>query len=549
MSSAGIPNPIADEVIRRQGRMKTWRGNFESVWQQIAQLVLPRADDFLGKRAPGQRTADNLIFDSTGQLALPLYAAAVEAMVCPRTQKWHSLKPLSPKLQDNNPVALYLENMRDLLFKIRYSPHTNFASVMSESFLGLGAFGNYGVFVEDGLHKGLRYQAIPLVELYWLEDSYGTIDTVHRCYMLTARQALQRWPNTLSEKMRECATAEPDREFEFIHCVRPNEERGKVAGWRGYQFASYDICVSDRTLLDEGGFRKMPYAIGRDVTAPREIYARGATWNALADLKMLQMMGRDSIRYAQLTLDPPTITADVDSLAPYSRRAGAINAGYMSDQGTVLAKEMPPNADPRPALEVAQQRRDNVGRALLTPYFQILVDTPQMTATESMYRQQEKGALLAPTMSRQQETLSVVIDREIDILLHAGVFEAELGPVPEELLMEGGGLAVQFDSPLTRAQRSEEAVGILKTIEAITPLANINPGIMRRINGDETLKILSDVNGAPVKWLYNDEQLAAMNEADAQAEQAKQLTEAAPVITESLKNLAQAKQMVTAAPF
>lgn len=544
----GMPNPIVDEAIRRQGRMKTWRSNFDSVWQQIAQLVLPRADDFLGKRAPGQRTADNLIFDSTGQLALPLYASAVEAMVCPRTQKWHSLKPISPKLQDNNRVSRYLEDLRDLLFKIRYAPHTNFASVMSESFLGLGAFGNYGVFTEDGLHKGIRYQAIPLVELFWLEDSYGTIDTVHRSYTLTARQAAQRWPDTLGEKVRNCVANEPDREFEFLHCVRPNEERGAMAGWRGYAFAAYDICVDDRTLLAEGGFRKMPYAIGRDVTAPREIYARGATWNALADLKMLQMMGRDAIRYSQLTLDPPTMTADVDSLAPYSRRAGAINAGYMSDQGVVLAKEMPPNADPRPALEVAEQRRNNVGRSLLTPYFQILVDTPQMTATESMYRQQEKGALLAPTMSRQQETLAVVIDREIDILFHAGVIEHELGPVPEELLTSGG-IAVQFDSPLTRAQRSEEAVGILKTIEAITPLANINPGIMRRINGDETLKILSDVNGAPVKWLFSDEELAAMNEAEAQAEQMKQLTEAAPVISESLKNLAQAKQAATAAPF
>lgn len=543
-----MADDIADEVIRRQGRMKTWRGNFESVWQQIAQLVLPRADDFLGKRAPGQRTADNLIFDSTGQLALPLYASAVEAMVCPRTQKWHSLKPLSPKLQDNNEVARYLEAMRDLLFKIRYAPHTNFASVMSESFLSLGAFGNYGIFVEDGLHKGIRYQAIPLTELYWLEDSYGTIDTVHRDYTLTARQAVQKWPDKLSDKIKECARSEPDREFRFLHAVRPNEEAGRMAGWRGYQFVAYDICVEDRTVMEEGGFRKMPYAIGRDVTAPREIYARGPTWNALADLKMLQMMGRDSIRYAQLTLDPPTLTADVDSLAPYSRRAGAINAGYMSDQGVILAKEMPPNADPRPALEVANQRRDNVGKSLLTPYFQILVDTPQMTATESMYRQQEKGALLAPTMSRQQETLSVVIDREIDILFAAGVFQAELGPPPAALIAEGGGMAVQFDSPLTRAQRSEEAVGILKTIEAITPLANINPGIMRRINGDETLKILSDVNGAPVRWLYTDEQLAAMNAADAQAEQMKQLTEAAPIITSSLKNLADAKQAATAAP-
>jgi hypothetical protein len=246
-----------------------------------------------------------------------------------------------------------------------------------------------------------------------------------------------------------------DREFTFLHCVSPNQERrGGDMSYRGMSYSSYDIDVDNKTLLDEGGFRKMPYAIGRDVTAPREIYARGPTWTALADLKMLQEMSRSQIRYSQLLLDPPTLTADVDSLAAFSRRAGAINAGYLNDQGKPLAIEMPPQGDPRAAMELQSQRRESVGRSLLTPYFQILVDTPQMTATESMYRQQEKGALLAPTMSRQQETLSIIIDREIDILQHAGVFLEALGPPPDALMMEGGGLSIEYDSPLTRTQRS-----------------------------------------------------------------------------------------------
>lgn len=542
---------IAKDIVQRQGRMKTYRGNFESVWQRISELVLPRADNFLGQRYPGQRQADNLIFDSTGQMAVPVFAAAVESMVCPRTQKWHNLKPVSPKLKENYRVMKYLEDMRDLLFRVRYSPHTNFASVMSENFISLGAFGNYGIFTEDGYHLGIRYQSIPLVELYWQEDSYGTIDTVHRCYKLTARQAMQResWQQKMPEAVKTAAEKEPERQFEFIHCVMPNTERkGSDKSWRGYAFCAYDVCIEGMVTLAEGGFRTMPYAIGRDVTGPGEVYARGSAWTCLSDMRMLQEMSKTAIRYAQLTLDPPTITADLDSMAPYARRAGAINAGYLSDQGKPLAMEMAPQADPRAALDMQNQRRDSVNRSFLVPFFQILVDNPQMTATEAMLRAQEKGALIAPTMSRSQETLSLVIQREIDILDHAGVFEAALGPMPDELRADGMP-QIQFDSPLTRAQRSQEGVGIIQTIEAITPLANIDPRVMKRINADEVLKILADVNGAPIKILYSDDEMAEIDAQAAQKEQLANLVAAAPQVAGAAKDMAQAGKEAASTPF
>ena len=40
--------------------------------------------------------------------------------------------------------------------------------------------------------------------------------------------------------------------------------------------------------------------------------------------------------------------------------------------------------------------------AFLVTLFQILIDTPQMTATEVLQRAQEKGMLLAPTAGRMQ---------------------------------------------------------------------------------------------------------------------------------------------------
>ena len=54
------------------------------------------------------------------------------------------------------------------------------------------------------------------------------------------------------------------------------------------------------------------------------------------------------------------------------------------------------------------QRHRSINDAFLVTLFQILVDSPSMTATEAMLRSQEKGALLAPTSSRRRNSSGVM---------------------------------------------------------------------------------------------------------------------------------------------
>ncbi len=536
----------ADEAIRSQERLKTYRSNFEETWTKILEIVLPRADQFNIKYTPGTRREQH-VYDSTAQLALPSFAAAMESLLCPRTQKWHNLRPLSEKLADSEKIKAYLEAKRDLLFRIRYSRQANFASQISEVFLGLGSLGTGGLFIEDGLARGPLYQGIPLSELYIQEDAYGIIDTIHRRYPLTVRQAYQKWGDSLPENMLSVREKEPEREFEFLHVVRPNTERKNGdSTYRGMGKTALDIAIEGRKTLQRGGYRCMPYAVSRYVTAPREVYGRSPAWDAFADIRSLNLMGKTSLRAGELAADPPWATADVDSMAPFSMRPGAINPGYLDDRGNLLAKALQPEGDPRFGLELQDQKRQSINRSFLVTLFQILVDTPTMTATEALLRAQEKGALLAPTAGRQQtELLDVIVTRELDIMKAGGVFD----DMPEELRAEGGEMSIVYDSPLTRAQMAEEGVGILRTLEAAGSIAQFDESIKHQINGKRTLRRLRDINGAPIDMLNTDEELAAADQAAASEAQMQQLLAAAPVVADTAASLAKTQQAQTAAPF
>lgn len=543
-----MPSDTAKEIIRLQEHRKTGRTNFERQWHEIALRVLPRYDDFLTKRTPGARR-DQYIFDSTAPLALNSFAAAMESLLTPRTQKWHNIAPADPALKTNKRVMLYLQNVRDILFRVRYSAHANFASQINEAYMSLGAFGTCGLYTEDAYDKGICYQHIPLAELYISENAQGIVDTVDRRYEFSARNAYSRWGEQLPEKIRVAAEREPDRRFEFIHAVRPNNDRKHDSKThRGMAIEAFDVCIEGSLLLASGGFRTMPYAVSRYVTANREMYGCSPAQDSLADIMTLNEMGKTALRYGQLVSDPPWLTADVDSLEPFSVRPGSINAGYLNERGEVLAKSLVPEGDPKFGLDIQNQKREAINRSFLVTLFQILVDTPEMTATEVMERAQEKGALLAPAMGRQQsELLGPIIEREIDILAHAGV----LPPPPPELAQSGGHIDIVYDSPLTRAQRADEGVGIMRTLEVAGQLAQFDKTgrVLRKINTDRTLEILSQINGAPADMLFDDAEMAQQDQAAAQQQQLTNLAQMAPAVTQSIKNVAQANQASTQAPF
>ena len=534
-----------NEIVSRWEGMKRYRANFERTWSEIAVRVLPRADDFIVRRAPGVKR-EEYVFDSTAQLALPAFAAAMESMLTPRTQKWHNLRPSDPKLLENEEVMRYCEYVRDLMFRVRYAPYANFASQSYEGYMSLGAFGTGGIFVQDGLASGIRYQCIPLSQLFIEEDAQGVVDTVCRKYTLTTRQAVQRFGDELPEEIKRFETKEPAREWEFLHFVTPNVDRDKrYDNAKGMRIKSCDVAVDGKKLIHEGGYRTMPYAVSRYTTAPREVYGRSPAWDALADIKTLNEMSKTSLRYGQLVTDPPWITADLDGLAPFAVRPGAVNAGYMNEQGQVLAKTISPDGDPRITLELANQRRESINRAFLITLFQILVDTPQMTATEAMLRAQEKGALLAPTMGRQQsEFLGPIITRELDILKASGAL-----PPPPEALARSGGLDIVYDSPLTRAQRAEEGIGILRTFEAIGQIAQFDPSVVKVFNTSRAARRLAAINGAPLDIMNSEEEMAAMEAQQQQQAQLQALVQAGPALGQTAKNLAQASSEAGQAAF
>jgi hypothetical protein len=515
-------------LTRRHQQMKTARSVLDSHCQEIASLVIPMMATFqmqgqFGMMQGEKRTQK--LFESTAPLALNRYASAVEGFLTPRGERWSRLTTNDTRLNKSPRVKHFFDEANDLLFNVRYDPRAGFQTQMHGSLRGVGAFGTAGLFINGTIERNSRndvgtgtvYTGIPLVNLYVSQGANGLVDTVHREWRHTARNCVTDFGDDCPKEIRDAAEKDPDSEFTIVHIVMPNPERiWGAMGPKGMKFASYYMWLDKSVIIQRGGYNTLRYAIARGPAGPGEHYGRSAAMDVLAEIKTINEMRRSILRAQHLNLNPPTLIHS-EMGASFRVRPGDVNAGMVSQDGKPLAIPFQMGERFQPAEAEMQRIREVINDAFLITLFQVLVQRPNQTATETLQRAKEKAVLVAPLIGRlQSEYLGTIIESELDIL-------AEYGSLPEfppELIEAGGDYQITYQSDIVRDLQTGELSGYLNWINDASPMAQINPDVLEIVDHEGILADAAEKRGIPTKYIRTPEQLAKLREQKA-AQQAQ----------------------------
>lgn len=536
---------VAKSIVDRLQKLRSGRGIWESHWDEISERVLPRQSEvFLTQNLrtnAGQKKTEKML-DSSAAIALERFSAVMESMLTPMHAQWHRLRATDTSLNRNHNVRLWFEETNNILWNERKRSSANFQSQQFETYMSLGAFGTGAQWIDAHDKGGLRYRSVHLSEVYFDVNHQGIVDTAYREFKQTARQIMQRFEEgrytNLPQKIREAATGkDADTEFTIIHCVRPNTEIDpERSDFRGMEFSSIYVAKDENEELSQGGFATFPYAISRYVTAPGELYGRSPAMTALPAIKVLNEQKKTMLKQGHRTVDPVLLIHDDGMIDSISLKPGAQNFGGVSADGRPLVHTLP-TGNLAAGQELMDMEKAVINDVFLVSVFQVLIErrgqTPP-TATEVLELAKEKGSLLSPTMGRQQsEMLGPMIDREIDLLMKQGM----LSPMPPELLEAQGEFEIEYDSPLSRAQRAEEASGLFRSIEFATAHANVtqDPSAFDWIDIDKAMPAVMDINGVPASWQKSLEAVEDIRAGRDQQQATQQLIEAAPAAAGIIK--------------
>lgn len=544
------------EAKQAQARMESARSSVDARRSEIAPLLLDEDGNFPTMARMDPMAINNRRFDSYPALAMGDGVAGFEDFVMPRGQRWQKFRIPDDAVNDRRANRVWLELLEMRLFALRNDPESGFVWNMHQSACSLFSFAMQSMWVDirrdaRGRAVGLRYESEHVDGIYIELDAAGSPYRIHRKIILSAQQAADKWgdksPKEVVDAMRG-SNANPSRDFTFVHCIQKNEKllfgRIDAAGmpWLG----GYYLEGGEDNMFDTGGYQTLPRIVSSFDRGLNQHYGKCPAMFVLPEIRACQVMKQDRVLGVEQKTKPPILAMDdaldrgVMNIGPYG-----VTKGGLDERGNPTMQTWFEGVDLSDAAVLHQEERDMIDRAFYRHLFQINKELKtHISATRTAEEIAEKGIFLGPLARQEDEWLSRMSPRELQLMGQLGL----LDDMPRELaeyFSAEGGMDVVYDNNLTRVQEASGAVGLLRTGEMVTSLGAVDPEYIeaykRQYDPKTIVAWLGRNNGIPAMLERSDDDKEAFDEEKARAAQMQEALAAAPVLADAAKNFALAE--------
>jgi hypothetical protein len=516
---------LASTLLRRYEKLKSERGNFEDLFQEVADYVLPRKSNITVIKSRGEKQTQKL-YDSTAMHANQLLAAALQSTLTSSAIKWFQLLPRNQELARSIAVQKWLDDCRDrMLFHFQTS---NFDPETHELYLDLGAFGTGCIASEekesrDGRFAGFVFRFFDISEYMIAENAEGFVDSVYRAYLMEARQIAQKFGiDNLGENYRKTAINSPYDMLKILHAVCPREDFEYKNSNIMMPFASFHLAVDEKQgnkILRESGYHEFPYSVPRWEKTSGERWGRSPAMIALPDTRSLNKAIELELKAWAKVLDPPMKVLDDGVIGQVRLVPGGLTSVREMDAIAPIIS----GADFR----VSNLKEEQLKRAIEREFFIDVLQLPPaqgtpMTATEVERRIEQMNRVLGPMVGRlKSEFMKPLIDRCFAIMLRAKAF----ADMPDEMVaarMEGKqDLDIEFLGPLARAQKASDVIATGRWLDSFVGLTNLTPDIMDNVDTDFIPRNNARLLGVPAEVLRSVDDVRDIRKRRAEQQQAE----------------------------
>jgi len=434
------------QLLQRFTKSRGMRGNWEDLWQDIYDLVMPHREGFY-ENTPGEERTEE-IFDETALVSLADFVSRIQAGVIPSHLMWFRLEP-GPEIEDPE-ERKQLQAQLDVVGRFIWDAivNSNFANEAQEVLNDI-AVGWSTMTIDDGIDgKLLSFKALPQCQTFW--DTGGPNKDVDGVFRVRANVKIRDikliWPGaTISETLKGKMNGDIDAETNLVEGSYRDWEELRTPLYR-YQIAA----AEDRSLIldqEESGLGARPYVTPRWAVAAGEVYGRGPLVQALPAIRTTNLVTEMILENSQMAIsglwqvdDDGSINVDNVEIVP-----GAVYARPPDSRGLERA-DSPANFNV--ADIVLSQQQENIRKALFSQNLGPVDQTPR-SATEINARMQDLAEQTAgPSGRLKAEWLDKMIQRIVWLLTRRGLLE-----MPQ---VDGRAIRVVAKSPLARAQKFEE---------------------------------------------------------------------------------------------
>lgn len=535
---------LAQVCCERQADMELVRKSYEPLWDDITRLCNQRRDDYLQTDTKGRKRGKES-WDGAANRALGIWSDGMQSFMVSPSLVW--ARAIIQYFHDDDEVRAWLQDYdRAMLWEFENS---NFYSTIGELFRDAGSIGTATLYTESDAFDNCVHTAIHPGQVYIAEDKWGQVDTVHRKFTYTARQAYQMFGDRLSPTIIDAASKDPHSDYEFLHCVFPNTERlpeklnSTNKPWRsvyielagkGTTQGRTQIYSEGTRIVRDGGYDRMPYAVWRFRKNSDEVYGYSPAADAIMEMETINSMSKRNIQAAQMMVEPPY---NIPEEMRNETRLLPKGHNYYKDPKKIIMPVF--TGINLPGTKEEFERLNSLLEDKFRVQFFLLLKGAEreMTATEIVERQSEQALLMGPQVGRLiSEFLKPAYENVAEIA------RSRL-PEPPDIVLDyaeelGGRIDVEFIGPLAQAQkRLFESQPIINTVNALAPILAVEPTTRYKFDWIGMAEDVAEANSCPQKRILPNEVVYARIEQEQQQQAAMQQAAMAKEIADTIPKL------------
>jgi len=516
----------AKELIKRAGWMFDKKRPLMTLWQEIAENFYPERADFTTNRTLGEDFGANLISGYPCLVRRDL-GDSISGMLRPNGKDWFHINVSQDSGLDTR-GRQWLEHKERILRRAMYDRAAQFVRATKQADHDFATFGQAAISKELSRDRShLIYKTHHLRDMAWCESDEGRIEEIAREWHPTARDLVNRFPNSVSRKVKEKHDKDPYCRIPCYHFVIPNEyydtqsARGSDADKKRRFRTPFVSVYIDRDngeiLAEEGSWTKI-YSIPRWQTVSGSQYAHSpATTVALADARTLQAISLVLLEAGQKSVDPPMIaTSDVvrSDIQIYAGGVTWLDRDYDERAGEGLR---PINQDFR-GIPLGFDMREDVKAMIKEAFYINKLSMPpveggrDMTAYEVGQRVQEYIRHALPLFEpMEMDYNGDVCDDSFELLLRAGAF-GSVYDMPQSL--RGQEIVFRFESPLHDAADRQKSHSFAEARQMLALAAEMDPAARHVIDPIKALRDTLKGIRTPAEWIRSEDEAAEIAQAE-----------------------------------
>lgn len=522
-----------EDCKKKHEYLKKKRSSYDSLFKEISEYLCPDRGFFQGEVAGEERKSRyKKLIDPTATIALNYFAAGMQGGLNSPSRPWFRLQSNDPDKNSYRPFKEWFSQVERRMYAI--FAQSNFYTCSHNVYLEEGSFGTAALLMEEDFKKVVRFTPLTAGE-YWVDRGLdGKVDTLHREVHMTAINMMKRWNDRIKDSI---VSEVRDKNYwqlhKVIHQIEPREDRDVTRiDVLNMAYKSIYFEPDGKDILGESGFDACPISVPRWSNVAAAVYGTGPGHEILRQIKMLQEMNITKLRAEHLRVDPPVVGPESLRKKGFNTLPGGRNYMDMDKIGQ-FGPLFNVQYDPAAAIEGIEDVRRIIERCLYTDLFIMMIEKPDMTATEILERKQEKLFTLGPAIEKQTDEF---LDGVIDFVYAQALRRGMLPPAPQEL--EGEELEIEYISSLAQAQKLAGLQQTQAYIAVGIDLAQINPEAVDKMDVDRIMDEVADITGIPPKCNRSDEDVQGIREQRQQVQQAALADEQANQQAARMKTLA-----------